>query len=146
MRCLLFCGLGWEGKKPVYLNVPCWLSVEVLRACLCVCMCVWMDHSDASCLLWRRLCCPVPPLLWAGQPLPSDPHLVDVLFDLPINVDDKLLSLWLPGRRSAWCAVPGPRLPPCLLLSPLAASSVLLPVARREQDMRLLLIVWFGLH
>lgn len=69
---------------------------------------------------------------------PPAPHFIGVLFDLQIHVDDKLLSLWLPGRGSVGCAVPGPRLPPCLL-SRLAASSAPLLVARRQLDAQLLL-------
>lgn len=77
-------------------------SAECALLALCggpvaACVHVWalVAPPACSCPPW----CPAPAPLWAGWPLPSDPPLVDVLFDLPINVDGKLLSLWLPGRK-----------------------------------------------
>lgn len=68
-------------------------------------LCVWTAVA-ASCLLCVRLAAEA--LLCASLVLPGDPlgsgppglltsnpHFLDVLFDLRINVDEKLLSLWL---------------------------------------------------
>lgn len=76
---------------------------------LLVCVCA---PGDAFCLL---LC---PPCSGQDSPSPVDPILlVDVLFDLSINVDDKLLSLWLPGRKGLLGVPSGPAAP-CLCFSP----------------------------
>lgn len=74
---------------------------------LCICL-----TAEAS--LVPLHCCPEP-IIALGSHSPSPwTHFIDVLFDLEINVDDKLLTLWLPSRGSAGCAVEGPWLLPLL--------------------------------
>lgn len=94
---------------------------------LCICL-----TAEAS--LVPLHCCPEP-IIALGSHSPSPwTHFIDVLFDLEINVDDKLLTLWLPSRGSAGCAVEGPWLLPLLF-----SRWPNLLVAKRQQDLQLLL-------
>lgn len=104
-------------------------TVVTASCLLCICL-----TAEASFVPLH--CCPEP-IIALGSDSPSPwTHFIDVLFDLKINVDDKILTLWLPSRGSAGCAVQGPWLLPLLSL---AESSVPFLVAKRQQDLQLLL-------
>lgn len=77
------------------------------------------EHVDSGDHLMPALClCPAARAHYcSGLSAPHLTHFLDIAFDLEINVDDQLLSLWLLGRGPAECAVQGAlaaALPPLL--------------------------------
>lgn len=96
------CGFGvlwfWVGGEKTSSAERALLALCGGPVAACVCVCVCVGPRGASCLLVPTLVPSASTALGRTTPL-LRPPLVDVLFDLPINVDGKLLSLWLPGRK-----------------------------------------------